>query len=420
MKTLAEIEPRTAINATNTPGDVGSIFKITQPGSYYLTGNVTGAVGVTGIVVTADDVTVDLNGFALIGVPESLDGITASVAVNNLAVHNGTISKWGRTGVDAFDAGNSQFDNLRVSNNGWGLEIGPGGTITNCTARNNSNIGILARLGSVVRGCAAMSNGMFGIFAQGNCTVIDCTTTNNTFDGISVEDNCLVQGNHSHNNALDSGNWAALRVGSNNRIVGNQLTGTSRGLFIAGSGNYVADNIVKGNTDNYDIAPGNQLNILLSEIPESIDWPAMVTLAGSLTGVSGQHGITINAADVTIDLGGHALLGVPGSLNGITIIGASKGEIRNVEIRNGTVRNFGGIGVSSLSGFGTGYRVIGVRAIENSDGISLFGGGHLVKDCTVQGNGGDGIFTFSNSTVTGNTVNGNGGDGISSCTRQDI
>ena len=30
-KTLAEVEPRTAINATHTPGDADSIFKITQP-----------------------------------------------------------------------------------------------------------------------------------------------------------------------------------------------------------------------------------------------------------------------------------------------------------------------------------------------------------------------------------------------------
>jgi hypothetical protein len=42
-KTLTEVEPRTAINAANTPGDATSLFKITQPGSYYLTGNITGS-----------------------------------------------------------------------------------------------------------------------------------------------------------------------------------------------------------------------------------------------------------------------------------------------------------------------------------------------------------------------------------------
>ena len=32
-KTLTEVEPRIAINATNTPGDADSIYKVTQPGS---------------------------------------------------------------------------------------------------------------------------------------------------------------------------------------------------------------------------------------------------------------------------------------------------------------------------------------------------------------------------------------------------
>lgn len=42
-KTLTQIEPRTIINAANTPGDADSTFRIAQSGSYYLTGNVTGA-----------------------------------------------------------------------------------------------------------------------------------------------------------------------------------------------------------------------------------------------------------------------------------------------------------------------------------------------------------------------------------------
>ena len=67
MKTLTEVEPRIAINAVNTPGDAFSTFKITQPGSYYLTGNVTGAAGTSGIRVASGQVTLDLNGFTLEG-----------------------------------------------------------------------------------------------------------------------------------------------------------------------------------------------------------------------------------------------------------------------------------------------------------------------------------------------------------------
>src|SRR5919108_5765842 len=59
MKTLAQIEPRTPI---------GSLpFTITDPGSYYLTTNLSGAANNHGISINASDVTLDLNGFALIG-----------------------------------------------------------------------------------------------------------------------------------------------------------------------------------------------------------------------------------------------------------------------------------------------------------------------------------------------------------------
>ena len=45
MKPLDEVEPRTAVNATNTPGDTDSSFRISQSGSYYLTANLTGESG---------------------------------------------------------------------------------------------------------------------------------------------------------------------------------------------------------------------------------------------------------------------------------------------------------------------------------------------------------------------------------------
>src|SRR5678815_1587099 len=81
MKTLDQVEPRVAINATNTPGDDDSLFKITQPGSYYLTGNITGVAGKHGIEIAASGVTLDLNGFDLVGVAGMgpFDGVSATV-----------------------------------------------------------------------------------------------------------------------------------------------------------------------------------------------------------------------------------------------------------------------------------------------------------------------------------------------------
>src|SRR4051794_19207170 len=57
MKSLDQIEARTIVNATNTPGDATNTFIISTPGSYYLTGNIMGASGKHGISILANNVT---------------------------------------------------------------------------------------------------------------------------------------------------------------------------------------------------------------------------------------------------------------------------------------------------------------------------------------------------------------------------
>jgi len=61
-------------------------------------------------------------------------------------------------------------------------------------------------------------------------------------------------------------------------------------------------------------------------------------MAGTLTGIVEFSGITVQASDVTIDLGGHALVGVPFSFAGIEV----SGPRQHITLRNGTVRDWGG------------------------------------------------------------------------------
>ncbi len=93
-------------------------FTINQCGSYFLTDCLTGVSGQNGITINADDVTLDLNGFALLGVPGSFDGITVPAGRTNLTVRNGTVSDWGQDGVDAAGATDSRLENLLASGNG--------------------------------------------------------------------------------------------------------------------------------------------------------------------------------------------------------------------------------------------------------------------------------------------------------------
>jgi hypothetical protein len=83
MKALDQIEPRTPI--TSIP------VTIAAPGSSYLAGNLTGVAGSNGITINADDVTLDLNGFSLIGVASSLNGILVSGIRANTRIYNGVL-----------------------------------------------------------------------------------------------------------------------------------------------------------------------------------------------------------------------------------------------------------------------------------------------------------------------------------------
>ena len=67
------------MNATNTPGTATAVFKITQPGSYYLTGNI-GALSKSGIEIAANNVTLDLMGFNIQALFGAVKGITVDAA----------------------------------------------------------------------------------------------------------------------------------------------------------------------------------------------------------------------------------------------------------------------------------------------------------------------------------------------------
>src|SRR6266536_5232047 len=101
------------VNSVNTPGDATAEFVISQPGSYCLGSNVVGVAGQNGIRIDADNVTLDLAGFAVLGVGNSLSG----VVINNhfhIVVRNGSISGWGSHGLDGTNGALSRIDDLRT------------------------------------------------------------------------------------------------------------------------------------------------------------------------------------------------------------------------------------------------------------------------------------------------------------------
>ena len=184
MKTLAQVEPRTPIS---TQGII-----ITQPGSYYLTTNLTGGA-TTGLEINADNVVLDLNGFAIIGAPGTT-GIYVDDGHTNTCIRNGTVQNWINTGVSAGRAYNFQADHLMVSGNGRGIFAGTNATISSCTVRSNSIFGISCEQGSLILECTVGNTGQSGISSGAGSTVKDCAVQGNSFDGINVGESSIISG----------------------------------------------------------------------------------------------------------------------------------------------------------------------------------------------------------------------------------
>jgi parallel beta-helix repeat protein len=210
-KTLTEVEPRTSINATNTPGDndaTPSVYKITQSGSYYLTGNLNGAAGKHGIEIAAQNVTIDLRGFALIGAASSLSGIYSSTTFA-VTVTGGSVVGWGDCGIDVqFIAG--RIENIIAYNNGnWGIRNGLNGhasKIIGCEAYFNGSLvpgtggGIATDNDALVVDCYASNNRGDGIFVAGGSRLVNCVCSSNQGDGIQTSVKCVLSGCTANDN----------------------------------------------------------------------------------------------------------------------------------------------------------------------------------------------------------------------------
>ncbi len=298
-KTLAEAEPRIAINATNTPGDANSKFRIAQPGSYYLTANITGDNAKHGIEIAASGVTIDLAGFVLAGGPGTLKGITTDGARSGLSIRNGTVTLWGDDGVNIVAGGpssSSMFENVfAIANGNYGIRAGSGAiisscsaesngfmgvscddraTISYCTLRLNSGVGLYVANTSVVLGCTSMSNaaygfsvgdgcsvqnsvaslnGSTGINASNACTISNCTSSENTGDGISASRGSTISHSSAYSNALNG-------IEVNLRCVILENVCEENGTTLGGGIHAFADhNRIEGNT-----CIGNDLGINVS------------------------------------------------------------------------------------------------------------------------------------------------------------
>ena len=170
---------RQDINQETVRAYGGFPYKITKSGSYKLTSNLVVPAGKDGIDVMAPDVTIDLNGFGIIGQVECTDD---SPAVCPAASSGIGIASVGATPE-------TRFPDVKVLNGfvrGMGAQgiflTGDGSLVEKVSVRSNAGAGMI--VAGMVLNSSAIGNGSNGIFA---ISVRDSEAASNAGDGIDLD-----------------------------------------------------------------------------------------------------------------------------------------------------------------------------------------------------------------------------------------
>lgn len=238
---------------------------LTQPGLYRLTSNLdvrtqSSPADVTAIEVAANDVTIDMNGFELLGpvtcstsspvsCTSSGEGLgisvqqTESVFFVNTVVKNGTVRGFGNKGIRLRSG---RIERVRALHNGFGgFSVGEG-EVVDCIAIYNQAIGINVGSGAIRRSVSA--HGGFGIYV-GSTHVQQCIVEGNEADGIVAETGAgVIDGCQVTNNLVDGIRTASFfDNGGTHTIRGNTITGNGEAGVRCGASCTVVDNTIRFN-----------------------------------------------------------------------------------------------------------------------------------------------------------------------------
>lgn len=354
MKTLAQIEPRMAI--TNLP------CIISQSGSYYLTTNLTGSLGFDGITISANDVTLDLNGFMLAGVPGSGNGILIGPK-SGLVVRNGTLQGWGISGIGASAATDCRYQEVRASDNvGRGIYAGNSCEINHCTANNNGLEGIAGGLSVTVVHSVAQNNAKEGITVSSDSRIADCTIKSNGNIGLVMGDRASLT-----DSAIVSNATVGVQTGEGCLV---------RSCVISDNGSDGLQTVANSRVEGCTIPNNTGVGIL--------------GIYGVNNPKTPGNGVGVADCMILSNPGGGISLGDQCTIHDCTV---------------GQCPTSSGI---ALGSYGT---VIACNVSGCSNGVTTGSSSHI-RNCLVAGNSGNGILTANGSSVSECTSSQNRGDGI--------
>lgn len=248
MKTLDQIEARKPVQSLAAAAP----YTISQPGSYYLTGNITVASG-DAIIIASDDVSLDLNGFTIRSTQTGgASGAAVSVPLarlrlkvrNGLIVSGTVVPGSGAATVAGFAFGISvTFTGRRqmvvsdvcVSGAGsTGIWLNYEGVVERCTVAHCGSRGVVAGVvrdcvcedcydmgveaGRIAEGCRGNSRTGPGVKSFGHA--VNCSGSSSSGAGV------LVEGNATNCSGQSGSSPGIIVFGNAANCLGDTTTGT--------------------------------------------------------------------------------------------------------------------------------------------------------------------------------------------------
>ena len=352
-KTLSEVEPRIALSQTNTAGDSRALFVINQPGSYYLTGNITTPtdrtaailipLGVSGVTIDLGGFTIDANGRN--GISSDGGNTPFPVFNNSITIRNGVIRNFLDYGIRSDFQPQSfpdvaspamTIENVRVTTsvgNGLGIGIRAGrdavvrdcsvyaakvgiqtglnSRVSRCTVSAASVNGFIIGAASTVDNCLAVGTSLIavgpapgaGFVLASGSTITNSLSRTNQGVGFVLADQCVAQSCSATDNAI--GGFVAKNASSILDCIATTNNATGIGILMEGNGLVSRAQVFGGVAGIRLFFGGNRVerskignaeNAILSE---GIDTIVENSMNAAALGVG--NGITINGSDAYVD-----------------------------------------------------------------------------------------------------------------------
>lgn len=454
-RALSQVEPR--IDVATLAGDANAVAVISQPGSYFLSANLSVPSGRSGIAITASNVTLDLRGFAITGAAGSIRGVELRGSFTTITIQDGSIVTTGDDGIGTTGASqvNVHFRNLSIRGCGGGilLSTNNGSSVSHCRISSCQNAGLDLGSGGEVSHCVVenTTSSSSALTALRGALVSHCrVTTVNTTGGASVGisgteiSHCAVTG-VSGAGAGTVGIIATLVTSCAVSTVSNSATGTVQGITASGR---VSDCSV---TNVGSTGIGTPTGINASSVAGCrVSTIGNTGSTSTCTGIIGSPGNVTGCVVNTFTAGSSLAIGInsnqvsqcfvtngsgAGSVFGISASQVERCNVENLDQTGGTFDVVGIVGnrvtdcivrllTSSGSNNAIGYNSYLLANNCVANGISQAAGttpicfnpaaGGETRDCVASNTGGTGVQLTGANTVRGCRIQlADSGTGIS-------